>query len=111
MNIERIATVVFAVEGAVMVTATQSAHETELAGRLGRGVGDKISALLGAEKRSAAACQFERALRQKIVGQEESTAEILFGDIRAVITGVYGTPRDAPTDARRKNWPRATKNS
>src|SRR5260370_38052762 len=32
MNIEKIATVVFAVEGAVMVTAPQSAHETELAG-------------------------------------------------------------------------------
>jgi hypothetical protein len=52
MNIERIATVVFAVEGAVMVMATQSAHETELAGRLGRGAGDKISAVLDAEKRS-----------------------------------------------------------
>jgi ATP-dependent Clp protease ATP-binding subunit ClpB len=126
MNIERIATVVFAVEGAVMVTATQSAHETELAGHLGRGAGDKISAVLDAEKRSSAACQFERALRQKIVGQEEAVealvdlyqvfcaglhspgrpvgnllflgptgsgktriveaaAEILFGDIRAVI--------------------------
>ena len=109
-----------------MVTATQSAHETVLAGRLGRGAGDKISAVLDAEKRSSAACQFERALRQKIVGQEEAVealvdlyqlfcaglhspgrpvgnllflgptgsgktriveaaAEILFGDIRAVI--------------------------
>jgi ATP-dependent Clp protease ATP-binding subunit ClpB len=109
-----------------MVTATQSAHETELAGRLGRGAGDKISAVLDAEKRSSAACQFERALRQKIEGQEEAVealvdlyqvlcaglhspgrpvgnllflgptgsgktriveaaAEILFGDIRAVI--------------------------
>jgi hypothetical protein len=70
MNIERIATVVFAVEGAGMVTATRSAHETELAGRLGRGAGDKISTVLDAEKRRSAACQFERALRQKIVGQE-----------------------------------------
>ena len=52
---------------------------------LGRGVGDKISVVLGAEKRSAAACQFECALRQKTVGQVESAAEILFGDIRAVI--------------------------
>jgi ATP-dependent Clp protease ATP-binding subunit ClpB len=60
-----------------MVTATQSAHETELAGRLGRGAGDKISAVLDAERRSAAACQFERALRQKIVGQEEAVEALV----------------------------------
>jgi ATP-dependent Clp protease ATP-binding subunit ClpB len=60
-----------------MVTATQSAHETELAGRVGRGAGDKISAVLNAEKRSSAACQFERALRQKIVGQEEAVEALV----------------------------------
>ena len=60
-----------------MVTATQSAHETELAGRLGRGAGDKISAVLDAEKRSSAACQFERALRQKIVGQQEAVEALV----------------------------------
>ena len=60
-----------------MVSATQSVHETELAGRLGRGAGDKISAVLDAEKRSSAACQFERALRQKIVGQEEAVRALV----------------------------------
>ena len=43
MNIERIATVVLGLEGAVMVMATQSAVDTELAGRFGRGAGDTSS--------------------------------------------------------------------
>jgi ATP-dependent Clp protease ATP-binding subunit ClpB len=76
MNIERIATTVFALEGAVMITATQSAHEAELARRLGTGAGDKTSAL-DAGKRSSAACQFECALRQKIVGQEEAVQALV----------------------------------
>jgi ATP-dependent Clp protease ATP-binding subunit ClpB len=60
-----------------MITATQSAHQTELAGRLGRGAGRKISALLDTERRSSTACEFERALRKKIVGQEEAVQAVV----------------------------------
>src|SRR6201981_977674 len=114
------------VEGAVMLTAIQSAHEKEPGTRWGNSADQGLSAVLDTEKRGSTASQFERALRKKVVGQDqavqalvdlyqmfcaglqppsrpignllflgptgsgktrvvEASAEILFGDSRAVI--------------------------
>ncbi len=48
-------------EGDVMATATQSAHRKEL----------------DARKRSSTACHFEKALREKIVGQDEAVQALV----------------------------------
>src|SRR6266705_6924078 len=55
-----------------MAVATQSAHKRELGARLGKGADHRLSGVLDTEKRSSTACQFERALREKVVGQEEA---------------------------------------
>src|SRR6478752_3469900 len=54
-----------------MVTATQSAHKKERGPHLGKGADPGLSRFLDAEKRSTRACQFEHAMREKIVGQDE----------------------------------------
>jgi ATP-dependent Clp protease ATP-binding subunit ClpB len=60
-------------EGGVMGTATQSAHRE-----------------LDAEKRSSAACHFEEALREKIVGQEEAVQALV--DLYQVFCAGLHTP-------------------
>src|SRR5258706_12774849 len=55
-----------------MVTATQSTHKKERGPHLGKGADQGLSRFLDAEKRSATACQFEHAMREKIVGQDEA---------------------------------------
>jgi ATP-dependent Clp protease ATP-binding subunit ClpB len=65
------------VEGAVMVTAIQSAHERELSAPVSNAADQGLSAALDAKKRSSAACHFEEALRTKIVGQEEAVQALV----------------------------------
>jgi ATP-dependent Clp protease ATP-binding subunit ClpB len=55
-----------------MVTATQSAHTGELSARWGKPTDHELGGVLDTEKRSSTACQFERALREKIVGQDQA---------------------------------------
>src|SRR6202521_470718 len=60
-----------------MVTATQSTHKKERGPQLGKGADQGLSRFLDAEKRSATACQFEQAMRQKIVGQDEAVQALV----------------------------------
>src|SRR5713101_6329334 len=60
-----------------MVTATQSAHKRELGARLGKGADHRIAGVLDTEKRSSTACQFERALREKVVGQDQAVQALV----------------------------------
>src|SRR6266481_1390848 len=60
-----------------MVTATQSTHKKERAPHLGKGADQGLSRFLDAEKRSATACQFEHAMREKIVGQDEAVQALV----------------------------------
>src|SRR6202047_393505 len=60
-----------------MVTATQSTHKKERGPQLGKGANQGLSRLLDAEKRSATACQFELAMREKIVGQDEAVQALV----------------------------------
>ena len=60
-----------------MMTATQSTHKKERGPHLGKVVDQGLSRFLDAEKRSATACQFERALREKIVGQDEAVQALV----------------------------------
>src|SRR6266550_688810 len=55
-----------------MAAATQSTHKKERGPHLGNGADQGPSRFLDAEKRSATACQFEHAMREKIVGQDEA---------------------------------------
>jgi ATP-dependent Clp protease ATP-binding subunit ClpB len=60
-----------------MVTAIQSTHKKERSPRLGKGADQGLSRFLDAEKRSATACQFEHAMRKKIVGQDEAVQALV----------------------------------
>src|SRR5437773_6057481 len=60
-----------------MMTATQSTHKKERGPRLGKGADQGLSRFLDAEKRSATACQFEHAMREKIVGQDEAVQALV----------------------------------
>ena len=60
-----------------MMTATQSTHKKERGPHLGKVVDQGLSRFLDAEKRSATACQFECALREKIVGQDEAVQALV----------------------------------
>jgi ATP-dependent Clp protease ATP-binding subunit ClpA len=60
-----------------MVTATQSTYKKEPGPQLGKGANQGLSRLLDAEKRSATACQFEHAMRKKIVGQDEAVQALV----------------------------------
>jgi ATP-dependent Clp protease ATP-binding subunit ClpB len=60
-----------------MMTATQSTHKRERGPHLGKGADQGLSRFLDAEKRSATARQFEHAMRQKIVGQDEAVGALV----------------------------------
>src|SRR5271169_6375253 len=60
-----------------MMTATQSTHKKERGPRLGKGADQGLSRFLDAERRSATACQFEHAMREKIVGQDEAVQALV----------------------------------
>jgi len=55
-----------------MVTAIQSAQKRELGACRGKSADGRLAGVLDAEKRSSTACQFERALREKVGGQEQA---------------------------------------
>src|SRR6202521_2416824 len=60
-----------------MMIATQLIHKKESGPHLGKGADRGLSRLLDAEKRSATACQFEQAMREKIVGQDEAVQALV----------------------------------
>jgi ATP-dependent Clp protease ATP-binding subunit ClpA len=60
-----------------MLTATQSTHKKDCGQHVEKGTDHGLSRFLDAEKRSTTACQFEEALRKKIVGQEEAVQALV----------------------------------
>src|SRR6201984_1067521 len=60
-----------------MVTATQSGHTRELSACWGKPADHGLSGVLDAEKRSSTACEFERALREKVVGQDQAVQTLV----------------------------------
>jgi ATP-dependent Clp protease ATP-binding subunit ClpB len=60
-----------------MVTATQSAHKRELGTCWETPADHELIGVLDTQKRSATACQFERTLREKIVGQEQAVQALV----------------------------------
>jgi ATP-dependent Clp protease ATP-binding subunit ClpB len=75
-----------------MMTAIQSTHKKERGPHLGTGADQGLSRFLDAEKRSATACQFEHAMREKIVGQNEAVQALV--DIYQVFcAGLHSTGR------------------
>src|SRR5580704_458666 len=60
-----------------MVTATQSTHKKERGPQLGKRADQGLSRFLDAGRRSATACQFEHAMREKIVGQNEAVQALV----------------------------------
>jgi len=74
-----------------MMTATQSTHKKERGPHLGKGADQGLSRFLDAEKRSSTACQFEEALREKIVGQDEAVQALV--DLYQVFCAGLNSPR------------------
>jgi ATP-dependent Clp protease ATP-binding subunit ClpA len=60
-----------------MVTATQSAHKRELDACSVKLADHGLSGVLDTGKRSSTACQFERALREKVVGQDHAVQALV----------------------------------
>jgi ATP-dependent Clp protease ATP-binding subunit ClpA len=60
-----------------MVTAAQSVHNSELGACFAKDADHGRSGVLDTGKRSSTACQFERGLREKIVGQEEAVQALV----------------------------------
>ena len=60
-----------------MMIATQLIHKKERGPHLGKGADQGLSRFLDAGKRSATACQFEHAMREKIVGQDEAVQALV----------------------------------
>src|SRR5262244_4064066 len=60
-----------------MVTATQSAQKREFRAHPQTGASHRLPGVLDTEKRSSTACQFERALRERVVGQEEAVQALV----------------------------------
>jgi ATP-dependent Clp protease ATP-binding subunit ClpB len=60
-----------------MVTAIQSAHERELGECWVKPADDGLSGVLDTGKRSSTACQFERALRERVVGQDQAVQALV----------------------------------
>src|ERR1700741_916496 len=60
-----------------MLTAIQSAHEKEPGTRWGNSADQGLSAVLDTEKRGSTASQFERALREKVVGQDQAVQALV----------------------------------
>ena len=55
-----------------MVTASQSGHNREIGACWGNPADHGLSGVLDLKKLSSSACQFERALREKVVGQDQA---------------------------------------
>lgn len=60
-----------------MLTAIQSAHEREPETSWGNSADQGFSAVLDTEKRGSTASQFERALREKVVGQDQAVQALV----------------------------------
>src|ERR1700722_17451213 len=60
-----------------MVTAIQLAHKRELGASWGKPVDHGLGGVLDTEKRSSTACQFERALRERVVGQDQAVEALV----------------------------------
>jgi ATP-dependent Clp protease ATP-binding subunit ClpB len=60
-----------------MVTATKSAHKRERDACWGKLPDHGLSGVLDTEKRSSTACQFERALREKVIGQDQAVEALV----------------------------------
>jgi len=60
-----------------MVTATQSVHMTELGACWENPADQGLAGVLDTEKLSSTACQFERALRERIVGQDQAVEALV----------------------------------
>lgn len=60
-----------------MMTATRLTHKKERDPHPGSGADQGLSRILDAEKRSATACQFEHAMRERIVGQDEAVQALV----------------------------------
>jgi ATP-dependent Clp protease ATP-binding subunit ClpB len=60
-----------------MFTATQSAHKREHDACWGKPTDHKLVGVLDTKKRSSTACQFERALREKVVGQDQAVQALV----------------------------------
>jgi ATP-dependent Clp protease ATP-binding subunit ClpB len=60
-----------------MTTATQSAPKRELDACWGKPADHGRSRVLDTDKRSSTACQFERALQEKVVGQEQAVEALV----------------------------------
>ncbi len=94
-----------------MVTAIQSAQKNELGARLGKRAHHGLSGVLDTEKRSSTACQFERALRERIVGQEEAV-QALVDALACIVPGAqsgtcsFWDPRVQAKRARSRPLPR-----
>jgi len=83
-----------------MATATQSTHKKERGPYLGKGADQRLSRFLDAEKRSATACQFEHAMRERIVGQAEAVQALV--DIYQVFSaGLHSPARPRVATIRR----------
>jgi len=73
-----------------MAAATQTAHRTEASARLGKGSDHARSGVLDTGIRSSPACHFEKALRERIVGQEEAVQALV--DLYQVFCGGLQPP-------------------
>jgi ATP-dependent Clp protease ATP-binding subunit ClpB len=60
-----------------MVTAIQSAHKRKPSAGWGKPADRSLDGVLDTEKRSSTACEFERALREKVVGQEQAVQALV----------------------------------
>ena len=60
-----------------MVTAIQSVQMTELGACWGKPADRGLAGVLDTEKRSSTACEFERALREKVVGQDQAVQALV----------------------------------
>jgi ATP-dependent Clp protease ATP-binding subunit ClpB len=60
-----------------MVTATQSAHMTELGACWESPADQGLAGVLDTERLSSTACRFERALRERIVGQDQAVEALV----------------------------------
>ena len=60
-----------------MVTATQTAPKRELSPRWGKPADHGLAGVLDTGKRSSTASQFERALREKVVGQDQAVQALV----------------------------------
>jgi ATP-dependent Clp protease ATP-binding subunit ClpB len=60
-----------------MFTAIQSAHEKEFGTCWGQLADQALSGVLDTEKRDSTACHFERALRKKVVGQDQAVEALV----------------------------------